>query len=377
MALNATSLTTDVPTTCHAALFRGVGQAIDLQSFDIPAPAANEAVVRIECCTICGSDLHSVTGARSVPVPSILGHEAVGNVVAVGDPAPRDGTGRSLGLGDRVTWSVSVSCHICDRCNNGLPQKCRKLVKYGHEEAMGRSALNGGLAEYLLLQPGTPIVSVPDDLPEEVICPVNCATATVAAALRRAGDLSGKRVLVFGAGMLGLTASAMAKTHGAVHVAVCDLDPKRLELAKAFGADLTVLWHDDLDHMQSDLASTGGVSDFDAIFEFSGAAAAVERACELGDIGARIVLAGTVMPSQPVQIDPEQIVRRCLTLSGVHNYAGRDLEAAVHFLSHNHDHFPFAELVSRSFPLAEINDAIAYAIDQRPIRVAIRPHPTH
>ena len=363
---------TNMPTSSVAAVFSGVGQPLDLRSIALPAPAAGEAIVRIECCTICGSDLHSVTGARSVAVPSILGHEAVGTIVAVGDPAPETLACRPVAIGDRVTWSVSVSCGECDRCQHGLPQKCRELSKYGHEKAEGRDALNGGLAEYLLLRRGSSIVSIAPDIPNEVICPANCATATVAATVRHAGDVARRRTLIFGAGMLGLTAAAMLRTRGAAKVVVCDPNPKRLALAREFGATTVIPWTDDLNDFRSQVEAATSTSEFDAIFEFSGAAAAVERAYEVAAIGARLVLAGTVMPSRPVSFDPEQLVRRCLVITGVHNYAPVDLQTAVEFLAANHRRFPFASIVSRSYSLADINMAIEHAIEHKPIRVAIR-----
>ncbi len=359
--------------TCMAAVFHGAGQPLQLTQFEIPSVAAGEAIARIECCTLCGSDLHTVAGTRNESVPSILGHEILGTIQDVGDPPLRDVQGHPLGPGDRVTWSTAISCRQCDRCRSGLPQKCRELAKYGHEVAEGRCALSGGLAEYLLLRTGTMAVQVDPAIPDEVACPANCATATVAAAYRAAGEIAGRRVLILGAGLLGLTAAAFAKSHGASHTVVCDSNADRLCLATEFGADCAVEWHADLAELRMRLTRACENAAFDLIVELSGSPDAVEAACELGDIGAQVILVGTVMKSRPVRLDPERIVRNWLCVRGVHNYAPEDLLTAVEFLARYHGRFPFAKVVEESYLLSDVNQAIESAVNNRPVRVAIRP----
>jgi len=358
-----TNLSQRLPTSSLAAVFEQPGKLVALRELPIPQLAALEALVKIECCTICGSDLHTVKGTRTEKSPSILGHEAIGWVVDLGSPPLYDVAGEALQIGDRVTWSTSCSCGHCDRCKVGLPQKCRTLAKYGHEVAEGRLALSGGLAQYIVLRVGSAVVKVGDDISADVLCPANCAAATVACAIRYAGAIANQRVLIFGAGMLGLTASAMVDSMGAAEIVVVDTLATRLETALAFGATKTI-----------EAAGMGEVEDkYDVVLEFSGSSDSVSAACGLCDIGARVILVGTVMPSPPVALDPELIVRRCLSIRGVHNYAPVDLVAAVHFLSGAGRTYPFAELVARHFTLADINEAIAYAIEHRPIRIAVCP----
>ncbi len=359
--------------TCRAALFLGPGQPIELRELPIPDLQDAEVLVQVDCCTICGSDLHTLTGARHEAVPSILGHEILGRVIKLGPSPPRDLDGELLALGDRVTWSTVVACGTCDRCRGGLPQKCRHLAKYGHEQAEGRQALSGGLAEAVLLRPGSSIIKVPETIPEAVICPANCATATVAAAFRAAGEVADRRVLLFGAGMLGLTAAAVAQSRRAGQVVVCDINPDRLNQAKRFGADHAVRWQTERQDLRASLVESTGDDAFDVVIEMSGAADAVEAACELGGIGSQVVLVGTVMKSRPVQVDPEAVVRKCQAIHGVHNYGPDDLRTAVAFLHCFYSQYPFAELVEHSFSLQEVNRAMATAIDRRPVRVAVRP----
>ena len=359
--------------TSRAAIFVGPDQPMQLQELPIPELQAREALVAIECSTVCGSDLHTITGVRRERCPTILGHESVGRVVAVAQPALLDVQGDPLQVGDRVTWSTAVSCGKCDRCKSGLPQKCRSLSKYGHDLAEGRTALCGGLAEHLLLRDGSAVVKVDASLPAEVACPANCSTATVACAMRSAQPIEGARVLLFGAGMLGLTAAAMAKWMDAAHVTVVDTLPARLQLAKRFGADCTVSWNSDWEKLRGDLQQGCGSDQFDVVCEFSGSSEAVAAACRASDVGGRVILVGTVMPSPLVGIDPEMIVRRCMMIRGVHNYAPEDLVTALRFLNHANVEYPFSELVERTFRLADVNHAIDYALEHRPVRIAIRP----
>jgi putative phosphonate catabolism associated alcohol dehydrogenase len=359
--------------SCRAAVFLGADRPLELREFPVPQVAAGEALARVACCTICGSDLHTITGARVEPVPSILGHEVLGVVDRIGDPPLCDIDGRPLSPGDRVTWSTSVSCGACDRCRNGLPQKCRSLAKYGHGLAEGRCALSGGLAEFILLRPGSAVLKIGPEVPDEVACPVNCATASIASAYRTAGRCSGQRVLIFGAGLLGLTAAAFARSHGAAQVVVCDADANRLARAERFGADRAVAWSADAEVFQERVNAGSEPALFDVILELSGSPDAVEAACRLGDVGARVILVGTVMKCRAVRLDPERVVRQWLSIHGVHNYTPDDLRTAVAFLKQFQTEFPFAELVERTYPLTNVNEAIRFAIEERPVRVAVRP----
>ena len=160
---------------CRAAVFTGAGEPLELTELPVPATLRDgEALVRVTCCTLCGSDLHSYSGDREVLTPTILGHEILGTIEAVGGRTP-------LAIGQRVTWSIAASCGECYFCRNDLPQKCERLFKYGHEQMSEEHPLSGGLATHCHLAPGTTVVEIPSGLPDEVACPANCATATVAA----------------------------------------------------------------------------------------------------------------------------------------------------------------------------------------------------
>jgi alcohol dehydrogenase len=360
----------------RAALFDGPGSPFRLAEVARPALRFGEALVRVSACTVCGSDLHTVAGRRTEKTPSVLGHEAVGVVEEVSGDL-RAATGEPVCAGDRVVWAVAVSCGACFFCARGLPQKCDSLRKYGHEAATPECGPVGGLATHCHLLRGTAVVTVPAGLPDAVAAPAGCATATVAAVLRAVGVLDGPSgglvpptrrevVVVFGLGMLGLTACAWLDAVGATVVA-CDVTDTRLARAARFGAR-HLARPDALTDLVGSLTNGRGA---DAALELSGSAQAAAEALDVLRVGGAAVWAGTVAPTGPIPVNPETVVRRCLTLSGVHNYRPTDLTAAVAFLAANHAHYPFAELVARRFPLAEVNEAFRFAEAERPVRVAV------
>lgn len=360
--------------TCRAAVFRGVGIPLSVEEFSLPSPAAGEALVRVECCTICGSDLHSIQGRRSVALPTILGHEILGRIAHLPEESPPvDVMGRALSVGDRVIWSVAASCEACDRCRRGLPHKCRQLFKYGHERADCDHPLSGGLAEYCHLKRGTAIVRVTDDLPDAVACPASCATATVVEAMQSIPEIEGRSLLIFGAGMLGTTAAAMARSSGATAVVVCDVDADRLARSRDFGATHLLPWNADREKFQAELFDVVGSDGVDAVLELSGSEDAAERAAGLLQVGGELVLVGSVKPSRSIEVNPESIVRGLLRISGVHNYAPHSLQEAIVFLAAAQGEYPFESLVERTFALSEINAAIDAAIESKACRIAVRP----
>ena len=317
------------------------------------------------------SSLESGTGSGCtwpVPVPTILGHEILGRIEAFGPAASRfDAAGQDLGLGDRVTWSIVASCGACFYCRRGISQKCEKQTKYGHEAIRPGYALTGGLADHCLLATGSAIFRVPDSLSDAVACPANCATATVAAALEASGTVSDQVVLIMGAGMLGVTATAWVSKLGATTI-VCDRNLGRLEIANQFGASHVVA-PEGLDDILKAVTSGYGV---DVAIELTGAVDSVERLLPLVRVGGRLILVGSVFPSRPVSIVPEQLVRRCLRVQGIHNYGPQHLQQALAFLTEVVE-FPFAGLVSDWQPLASLEGLTLLPSSPGRLRTGIIP----
>lgn len=355
------------PDLIRAAVFDGPGRPLRFEPFAPPALGPGEALVRVSLATICGSDLHTATGRRHGPTPCVLGHEAVGVVEAVG-PGLTDAAGGPVAVGDRVVWGVAAACGRCFFCGVGLPQKCEKLRKYGHEAVREGGGPHGSLASHCHLLPGTAVVKVPAGLPDAVAAPAACATATVMAALRAVGPLrSGRCVAVFGLGMLGLTACAAAADGGAAAVIACDVDEARRTRARAFGAT-HICDPAGVVELARSLTAGRGV---DVALELSGSPAAAAASLAVLRVGGAAAWVGAVFPSPPVPVDPEAVVRRCLTVVGVHNYAPPDLTAAVAFLARAHTRFPFAGLVERTFSLEEADAALRFADAGKPVRVGV------
>jgi len=353
-----------------AAVFSGHGLPFRLEEFPIPAPGPREILVEITCSTICGSDLHTWHGRRQEPTPCVLGHEIVGRIVAFGPGAPRmDLRGDPLREGDRITWTLAASCGECFFCTRGLPQKCEHLFKYGHSAISPGREFSGGFAECCVLTAGTGIIRLPDDLSDAMAAPANCAVSTVAAAIRLAGNLEGDTVAILGCGVLGLTACAMARQAGAAEVIACDLDADRRSSAEGFGAGQFGR-PDDLKSLSRELTHGRGC---DVILEFSGSNAAVAGGIEVLRTGGTAVIAGTTTPCGPIDLDPNDLVRRMLTLRGLHNYGPDDLVTAVDFLSQARHHFPFHDLCGDSFRLEGIDAAFESSTARAGLRTAVMP----
>lgn len=282
---------------CAGAL--RAGTPLRLEEHTLPAPGEGEILVRNEYATLCRSDLSTYAGRRVEKTPTILGHETVGRVAALGSPLS-DLSGRPLRVGDRVTWAIYAADPSGAMARRGIPQKSPDLFKYGHERLTPESSWHGGLAEYTLLRRFTPVLVLSEAVPLPAAAILNCAVATVAAGEVRPG--------------------AMAA---------------------------------------------------DAAMDFCGRPEAMEQTLEALAVGGTAVWVGGVCPQRPVSVDGERVVRRLLSVRGLHNYNAADFSAAVSFMERCHGRYPFAALVRDSFPLEEAEAAFRCALERNPYRVGI------
>lgn len=358
----------------RAAVFHGPDRGWELADI-MPAAEQDEAVVQVEACTLCSSDVHTVTGRRASPVPSVLGHEAIGRIIALPTGwTLSDITGSPVSVGDRIVWGVAAHCGECLFCRDGIPQKCVKLVKYGHGLHRLGALPKGGLSSVAGLVRGTPVVVLGEALDARLACLAACAGATVAGAFRFAGGLEGRHVAVFGGGVLGCIACAMAREQGAELVCCVEPDETRQARARRFGATQV------FDPFQPGFADSLSIharagAGFDVSLEMTGANAAFETGMRSLRVGGMMVLVGAVYPAGQVPVSQEDIVRRMLTIRGLHNYAPDDLAAAVRFLNDcpRRDPSLWAELFGPEFPLADVAPAFAWAAEHPGVRAVIRP----
>lgn len=352
----------------RAMTFNGTDRPFRSSHFDLPTLQHGEVLVRVLYSTICTSDIHTHSGRRSGPTPCVLGHEIIGEVTALGSGTPTTWTGTPLTIGDRVTWTVYAHDHQGVMARKGFPQKSADLFKYGHQQLCERHPLSGGFATHCHLRTGTDIFHVPDPLSDREAAPLNCTHATVAGALRLAGDLTDKNVLVVGAGMLGLSACAMAAESGARTVAMLDINPQRAALARNFGASLIL--EQDAARQREQTAAGGGI---DVVIETSGAPTAMEHSLRMLNIGGISVWVGAVFEQRDLHINAEYVVRNLLTMQGLHNYIPADLATAIAFLRKHHKKYPFHQLVGAEYPLAELDEAFSLAHSSQHHRVGVHP----
>ncbi|MBJ6368398.1 zinc-binding dehydrogenase [Snuella sedimenti] len=326
------------------------------------ALAPKETLVEIKLSTICGSDIHTIEGKRKEDAPCILGHEAVGEIIATNG---RDG----FSVGDRVTWTIADSCGQCPACTEyGLPEKCDQLFKYGHASISNGSGLNGCYSTHILIRPGTHMVKIPNSISDSVAAPANCALATMVNAVSKI-SVNPKRAVIQGGGLLGLYACALLKKMGVSQVYCLEVNETRFDLIKKFGA--TPVDAKNSQAIDSILKQAGdGV---DVVFEVAGIKELIPQGIQLLRPGGDYILVGLVHPNSELGITAEQIIRKCITIKGVHNYAPWHLEEAVAFLERNQSIFPFKALVSPAYRLKDLKTAVLEAKTQKWMRVSIKP----
>ncbi len=366
---------TEVPETSRAVVYDPDDGSLTVRSLPVRAVRPGEILVRVTLSAICGSDLHTITGRRRPRGPLVLGHEICGTVVVLGEGVDRDTAGEPLSVGDRVTWSIAASCGSCFLCTHGIPQKCESLFKYGHEDVHTDPPLNGGFAEHVYLMPGTAVYRLGDDLPDDTAVFANCSLATMAAAVRLADVQRGESVLIQGAGLVGVCATALSADRGAGAVMVVDIDADRLERVKRFGAThVPKAAEGDEDAFREAAAAATGGRGFDVAIEVCGQPDVLAPGVEALRIGGRYVVAGCVFPGAAATLDVYALITRLIRIIGLHNYTPADLRTALAFLAGPGRAYPFDRVVEGHYRLDEIAAALDQINRRKDIlRVALAP----
>lgn len=364
-----------MPTTAKAAVMTAPGKDLEIIEYPVPEVAPGDLLVRVTCCTICGSDIHSWTGRRKAPTPLILGHEIVGQIAGMGDGVSRDAGDQPLSVGDRVTWTIADSCGKCFFCRQkGLPMKCRALKKYGHDRCDAPPHFLGGFAEYCYIGAGTGVVKLPDAVADETAAPANCALATVVAGWEAAQLEPFENVLILGAGALGIYAAAFAAYAGCRRIIAADIAHQRLTTVRRFGATdaLNLKEMAAAQTIKTVQNMTDGLG-ADCVLEVAGAPALIPLGLKCLRTGGRFIEIGNSFPDAFFSYDACDIVWRRLSIKGVHNYDVRHLQAGVHFLEQARDRFPFHEMVTHRVRLMDINKGLRLARSPSAVRVAVLP----
>lgn len=341
-------------------VFHGPHEPFEAVAFPVPESLeAGEVLVRLKLAAICGSDLHTYTGRRIEPMPSILGHEGVGVVMALGGDVDR-----GIAIGDRVTWSLVDSCGECVYCTrHGLPQKCPEKFKYGHAHWFGGEKPNGCYATHIVLRKGTPVVRVPERVSDRMVVSANCALATMVHAVSYLGAEIGS-VWIQGAGLLGIYGALLLKERGGVEVTISDVNEDRLTLARDLG--LKALSSEEMRRCNGEHPEH-----FDAVIEVAGMKTLLSEGIDAIRHGGTYLWVGLAHPDSDLDFKGELVVRKCLTVQGVYNYAPWHLQEAVAFLERTGERIPVERFVSPAIPLRELDRAIALSLERTWLRVTL------
>jgi alcohol dehydrogenase len=358
-----------------AAVYEAPNTSFVLKKFPLRPVKRGEVLVRVSMSTICRSDIHSYEGRRPNPCPGILGHEIIGVIEEIGEDVERDMRRDPLNIGDRITWSeyfFDGQCYY--REIHDMPQKCHGLRKYGHDLATEDPHFLGGFAEYCYILPGTWILKLPPDLSDEEATPLNCGVATMASVTEAAAIGLGDTVVIQGLGLLGLYGAAMARARGARRVIGLDTVRDRLEIAKKFGVDHAIdISRGGAQSVVAQVRTLCPPDGADAVIEVCGIPEVIPQGLQMLRIGGRYVLAGLVNPEANVTIDANMLVKRWITMRGVHNYHPRHLIQALDFVMANRSRFPFKEIVDAKFALKDLDEAFKRAAERTVLRAAIVP----
>ena len=304
-----------------AALLYGA-RDIRVEQYRRPELQTGMVLLRCRRVGICGSDLHYYNdghcGTQTVESPFILGHEFAAEVASVADGVD------SVKVGQRVTANPARACGFCDYCKAGRGNLCRKTIMLG--SASTKPPTNGAMAEYVLVRADQCHV-LPDEIDDTLGTMIE-PLAVALHAVKRSGGVSGKRVLVLGAGTIGRLVAITAKAFGAVPVAITEIVPARRAKAAEGGVDL-VFDPDANDFFDKARELTG--DGFDVIFEASASIRALRQAFEVIRPGGTIVQIGTV-PNEDTPIPALRLMNREFNYIGSQRY-GNVFDEAIRLVA--------------------------------------------
>ena len=337
------------PDTMRAAVLHAPHRIV-LEERPVPVPAPEEVLVRVRSVGLCGSDVHYYEhgriGGYVVRSPLVLGHEPSGEVVACGERASRHRPGQ------RVSLEPGVPCFTCAQCLAGRYNLCPRMTFFA------TPPVDGAFCEYVVLHEAF-AHPVPDSMSDDAAALLEPLSVAVWACTK-AGVSNGSRVLVTGAGPVGLLALQTARALGAAEVLVSDLNPERLALARDLGATAVV------DVGRQSLGGTG--FEADVLLECSGnARATADGVRQVGRAG-RVVLVG--MGGDEVALPLAHVQQHELVVTGTFRYANT-WPRATSLAGGDVD---LDRLVTHRFGLDEVDDALTVTgRDPTAVKPVVRP----
>jgi len=289
-----------------ALVKRDAREGLWLERVQVPKIGINDVLIRVLRTAICGTDLHIYNwddwAKKTIPVPMVVGHEFVGEIVSVGANV------NDFHPGQIVSGEGHVVCGRCRNCLAGRRHLC------AHTSGIGVNR-PGAFAEYIALPMSNVWVHHPG-IELDVAALFDPLGNAVHTALQY--DLLGEDVLITGAGPIGAMAAAVCRHASARHVVVTDINPQRLELAERLGANRTVdVRKEQVSDVQKELGMAEG---FDVGLEMSGQPTAFVDLLNNMCHGGKVALLG--IPSEPIAIDWNTVIFNMLTLKGIY---GREM----------------------------------------------------
>lgn len=348
------------------AIFTGVRRPFEIREFPVPEPEPGAVLVKLRLANVCGSDLHiwrgtyDVSRGQSEPFCLSIGHEMTGEVETLGDGVSSDSTGQPLVVGDRVVFQYFLGCGECRSCRRDTTPRCRDGLKYRFPPDQ-YPHFNAAYGQYYYLRPGQAVFKVPDNVSDELAGPANCALSQVIDGLERGQAGPEDRLVIQGAGGLGLNAIAVARERGVSQVIVVDGVDNRLELALEFGADETIdlkEYASSEDRVRRVYELTDGEG-ADLVMELVGAAAAVPEGIAMLAQGGTYLEIGNINQGRTVEFDPSTLVHGGKTILGMMWYRPSSLQQALDLLSRCAEKYPFDKVLSHRYPFTAIDQAFA------------------
>jgi L-iditol 2-dehydrogenase len=343
----------------RAAVFQGV-ENIVVGDVTTPKLEAGEVLLEIEACSVCGTDMRTYHhGHKNIQAPRVLGHEFVGRVVESAAPdAP-------VVVGDRVVMYIVLACGQCRHCRAGRANLCddRTTMAYQHD---------GGFAQFMRVpsQGVRQLYTVQSDIPsvhmslaEPLGCVINAYSRT------RVGLKDS--VVVFGAGPIGIMHALVARAQGAQRVVMLDVNAARLEGARGFDIDDTVLVSSDGAHLEAVKALTNGEGPSVVIVAVSAASACADALVMAGKGGRVNFFAGLPKTNPSASLDLNQVHYKELEISGSFSENAHDFQAAKALIESGR--FPANRIVTHELPLSRINDAWGLMASGEALKVTILP----
>jgi threonine dehydrogenase-like Zn-dependent dehydrogenase len=345
-----------MPATTRAIVQTGPRQ-LELRELPIPDIDADSALLRVEACGICGSDVEQYTGTLPVRWPLIPGHEPLGIIEKIGDRAAQRW---GVDAGDRVAVEVLIPCGHCKACVEGRYQVCRGrggMFGYSYVPLSHPPGLWGAYADYMYLDPCSLVHRMRKDIPASIAVMFNPLGAGFRWAVEIPDTGPGDTVLILGPGQRGLASVIAARAAGADTIIVTGLtrDAHKLALALELGADHVInIETEDARKRVQDLTGGRGA---DVVIEVSAyAPEPIAEALYYVAAGGRIVLAG-VKGFKPVPaFISDLIVAKEITIKGAFGVTSRGYASAIRLIESGR--VPVEKMHTHDFALADAERAI-------------------